>query len=129
MKTYHSDLFAKPFDIVYANFGGKKHYYVCIYTQKLDPNNPLKNDIYALFITTNPKFEYLINHHNDYNVKTEINGKKAYICCDKVTRLKPEHIIQIKSIELTEIEKMQIKEKYDAFIAETKRQILTQGKE
>lgn len=123
MKTYLSNI--KPFDIYYAEkqteFGTKRHYYVCIYTQTLDKNNPLESDIYGLIVTSNPKYEYLIE--DDYNVAIDIHGKKSYVCCDKLVRMRKDEKMQIKKAKLPEYKKKQITHRFNKFIKEVNRQI------
>lgn len=118
----HSNIY--PYDVILANINGQNHYFVCIYTQLIDNANRLTNDIYGLVISTNKKYEHIFeNHYNDYNAKIKINGKDAYVCCDKLTRIstRQERII-LKHISLTENEKEDIKKYLKKFLQEVKRQ-------
>jgi hypothetical protein len=114
----------KPFDVFYkmttTEFGQSKHYYVCIYSQALDENNKLVNDVYGLMVTTNQKYFDL---PNDYNVKTEINGTPCFILCDKLFRFKIEDTMEVKEKKFSRYEMSEITEKLEKFIAEIKRQI------
>ena len=121
-KTSANEL--KPFDIFYksstSEFGINKHYYVCIYTQKLDENNHLINDVYGLMISSNQKFFDL---PNDYNVKIEINGIPCFVLCDKLFRFKVEETMEIKEKKLNKYEILEVSENLNKFIGEVKRQM------
>lgn len=123
MKTLPSKVI-KPFDVFYkmttTEFGPSKHYYVCVYSQAMDENNRLVQDVYGLMITTNQKYFDL---PNDYNVKTEINGMPCFILCDKLFRFKVEDTMEVKEKRFTRYEKSEIEEKLEKFIKEIKRQI------
>lgn len=116
--------FIKQFDVFYklntTEFGQSKHYYVCIYSQSLDENNKLVNDVYGLMVTTNQKYFDL---PNDYNVKTEINGTPCFVLCDKWFRLKIEDTMEVKEKKFSRYEISEITEKLNKFITEMKRQI------
>lgn len=114
-----------PYDIFYKefenkDFGPSKHYYVCIYSQKIDENNRLVSDIYGLMITSNPKYN---NIPNDYNVKIEINGKVVFVLCDKLFRFKVEEKMTLIDRKLNNFEKSEIKEKLKKFLTEIERQV------
>jgi len=116
----------QPFDIFFAEKRGDfenkyKHYYVCIYTQTNDINNPLKNDIYGLIITTNQKYKNIVN---DYNVEIELNGKSCYVCCDKIVRIKLDHNVYPKHKHLKPEKIDQIKFNLSKFMNEIKRQTM-----
>lgn len=128
MKRSHSRGGIKPFDILFADcnstFGGKmKHYYVCIYCQKNDNNTYLANDFYGLLITTNDKYKKI--GYNDYNVEININNRICYVCCDKLIRIQNDYTVCKKTYSLNSQEVAQIKDKFNAFILETKRQMNT----
>jgi hypothetical protein len=116
----------KPFDIFFAqkpsDFGDKrKHYYVCVYSQALDPKNKLWNDVYGLIITTNKKYESI--PENDYNVSIYVNGKKAFVCCDKLIRMKIDDNVEIKKKKLSKIERQRIRNNLNKFLREMAKQI------
>lgn len=117
-------LIIRPFDVFYAikntEFGEKKHYYICIYTQKEDENNKLFNDIYALFVTTNQKYE---NFSNDYNVEIEINDVKSYVNCDKIVRLRIDERMELKQTRLSKEKRKEIQTMFEKFVSEIKRQM------
>lgn len=120
----------KPYDIFFANkpsdFKDRyKHYYVCVYFQGFDPRNKLRNDVYGLIITTNKKYETIL--HNDYNVPIRMNGKQAYVCCDKLVRIKIDENVTIKSKKLSLLERMRIQMKLDKFLGEILRQTDEKG--
>lgn len=95
MSTYHSKKHLrevhrfekadiKPHDIFYAehySHSGSKigHYFYCVYAQDNDNSNELFRDILVLLITT--------KETPGYNVPIEINGRKAFVCCDNPFRL------------------------------------------
>lgn len=111
----------EPFDLVLVNTKKDKHYYVCIYAQTLDGNNRLTSDIYGLVVTTNNKYENL--PYNDYNVPLEINGKKAYVNCDKLVRIKLYDNVQKKDFFIPHDKRKDIRYNLDKFITEVKKQI------
>lgn len=124
MMTSHSDTI-KPFDIFYAElytpYGEKrKHYYVCVYAQPYDFNNPLESDIFGLVITTNQKYKRM--KYNDYNAKVKIGNKLAFVCCDKLVRV-PIKLVQKKNLQLNMSEREEIQEKFTNFNRELLRQL------
>lgn len=124
MMTYHSNTI-KPFDIFYAEiytpYGQKrKHYYVCIYAQPYDFNNPLESDVFGFVITTNQKYKHM--KYNDYNAKVKIGKKDAYVCCDKMVRV-PINSVQKKQTQLTMNEREDIQSKFLNFNRELLRQL------
>lgn len=112
----------RPFDIFFAERNEDKHYYVCVYSQELDGNNTLKNDVYGLIITSNQKYRYM--EKNDYNVEISINGKPSWVCCDKMVRLRINEDVTEKNIKLTRENIIQIKDKMAKFFIEIQRQTL-----
>lgn len=114
-----------PFDIFYAEkeneFKTKRHYYLCIYVQSLDDNNNLRNDVYGLIITSNNKYEFLT--HDDYNVPIELNGKKSYICCDKMVRMVIDNKMYKKNMKIPLYKRKQIIHKMQIFSNEMYRQL------
>lgn len=115
----HSDV-VLPFDIFIGYAHKKQHYFVCVYSQDADGNNPLTNDIFGVIVTTNPKYRKMT--YNDYNVPIIINRKQSYACCDKMYRFKKEDINK-KHYKLDSHTMEQIKEKTTKFFAEVKRQM------
>lgn len=115
----------QPYDVFYKefatqDFGPSRHYYVCIYSQKIDQNNHLVSDIYGLMITSNQKYN---NIPNDYNVKIEINGKEVFVLCDKLFRFKVEENMTLVDRKLSNFEKSEIKDKLKKFLNEIERQV------
>jgi phosphate starvation-inducible protein PhoH len=113
-----------PYDVFFADktcdFSDKnKHYYVCIYTQELDTNNVLFNDVYGLMITTNQKYNKM---QNDYNVEIMVNGRRCYVNCDKMIRLQVDEKVTIKQQRLSQTEIKEIKINLNKFLEEVKRQ-------
>lgn len=112
------DIFYKEFET--KDFGPSKHYYVCIYSQKLDENNRLVSDVYGLMITSNQKYNKI---PNDYNVKIDINGKEVFVLCDKLFRFKVEDKMTLVDKRLSNFEKSEIREKLKKFLNEIERQV------
>lgn len=117
--TRHFNDFIVPFDLFLATNENGRHYYVCVYTQDFDGNNALNYDVYGLIVTSNPKYEKLA--HDDYNAPIKINGKKAYVCCDKWFRFKKRDVKLKYHLDPTTIKK--IKEKTLIFLNEIVGQI------
>lgn len=123
--TYRSKTLIKPFDIFFAEvttpYGKKrKHYYLCIYSQPYDFNNPLQNDVLALVITTNQKYKKI--DYNDYNAPILIGDKTVFVCCDKIIRL-PMKDLELKQQKITKEERSEIQRKFLNFNKELLRQI------
>lgn len=129
--TYHSNIKAGDiFHARYLNYNGaeKRHYFYCIYTQVEDPNNNLYEDIVGLLISTNKKFDKLeAQGFNDYNVPVMINGKKAWVCTDKMYRFMSSDEtceIERKIINLAQKEKEEVLAKFTRFYLEATRQMI-----
>jgi hypothetical protein len=109
-----------PFDLFVGYAYGQRHYYVCIYSQDVDENNPLSNDVFGVLVTTNQKYKKMF--YNDYNVPITINGRQGYACCDKMLRFKKEDIDK-KPYGIPRAVARQIKEKTIDFFTEVMRQM------
>lgn len=111
----------RPHDIFFANHyshNGTKigHYFYCVYSQQTDESNELFRDVLALLITT--------KEVPGYNVEIEINGKKAYVCCDNPIRLMSSgHNAVLKPIRLTEEKQREILNCFNDFKKEATRQM------
>ena len=118
------------FHAQYLNYQGelKHHYFYCVYTQQDDVNNNLASDIVGLLISTNEKFAKLeAQGFNDYNVSVEINGRKAWVCADKMYRFMLTDAtcnIEKKNTRLTQKEKEEVLSRFTRFYLETTRQML-----
>lgn len=118
----------------YLNYQGelKHHYFYCVYTQQDDVNNKLSSDIVGLLISTNEKFAKLeAQGFNDYNVSVEINGRKAWVCADKMYRFMLTDTtcnIEKKKMRLTQKEKEEVLSRFTRFYLETTRQMLEHEK-
>lgn len=115
----------KPFDVFFAlrktDFGEKKHYYVCVYTQSEDGNNKLRDDVYGLIVSTNPKYKNMLE--NDYNVEIEINGVECFVNCDKMVRIRLDENVELKTTRLPSSKKEEIKKMLNKFLKEMERQV------
>jgi hypothetical protein len=118
MMTCHSNLIYRVF---LADYGGKKHYFVCIYTQKADVNNRLVNDIYGVLLTTSNKTKKVYQKHNDYNVSLLYNKRETYARCDILARFDLEKVIFKDKIEKKY--GLEIEEKVRKFIDVIKKQL------
>lgn len=133
MKTYpfNAIIAGNVFHAEYLNYKGslKKHYFYCVYSQVEDKNNSLTEDIVGVMISTNDKFEKLAEQGmNDYNVEVEINGRKAWVCSDKVYRfsLQDDTIKLQKKVSVIIPKNVQddIVSKFSRFYLEATRQML-----
>lgn len=112
------------FLVEYKNYyGHQKHYFYCVYSQEMDINNILTNDVVGLLITTNRKMEKIIKNDNDYNVKIKLYTQNAYVCCDKQMRFNKKEIKDVKGDLLDDREKAEILFYYKRFIKESLRQL------
>lgn len=111
----------KTHDIFYAehyDFNGVKmgHYFYCIYSQDEDQTNNLFRDITGLLITTKQPV--------GYSCEIEINGKKAYVCCDTEVRFMAEvGRVQVKYHKPTSQEKKDVMKCHKKFQKEKIRQM------
>lgn len=118
----------EPFDIFLAKDNGQynksgQHYFICIYSQELDINNNLANDLYGLMITSNSKYaQFFDNNFNDYNVEVRFNGKVSYALCDKILRIPNNQKVIKTEHKLTNGEIYNIKQHLKKFMKEIKRQ-------
>lgn len=115
-----------PYDIVYSDAGVGKHYYLIVYSQRLDSNNELNNNYYGLIITTNDKYKKLLQSGKErYAVPIELSGEQAYICCDKVFMLQPSErtILEEKNFYLSVRKRKEIQKKYRLFLKELNKQV------
>lgn len=114
----------------YLNYQGelKHHYFYCVYTQESDQNNSLSGDAVGLLISTNDKFARLAEQGlNDYNVAVTINGKKAWVCADKMYRFMlsdPTCKAERKKAALGQKEKEEVLSRFTRFFLEATRQML-----
>lgn len=110
-----------PHDIFYAehfDFNGIKvgHYFYCVYSQQSDKNNGLFRDIIGLLITT--------KEVPGYNVKVQINGKDAYVCCDNEIRFMADvGKVKNKHMDLTSKERKSIMACYKKLNKQKHRQL------
>lgn len=115
------------FHAEYTNYYGtnKRHFFYCIYTQEQDIHNTLSEDIIGLLITTNEKFEHIIENKNDYNIKVKLNKRVAYVNADKIFRFNLRDKINTNKYKykLNKKEKALIKKYYKKFIKESLRQL------
>lgn len=111
----------KVHDIFYAehfDYNGVKmgHYFYCIHTQEDDINHDLFRDITGLLITTKPAL--------GYTCEININGKPAYVCCDKEMRFMAEvGKIQVKYQKPTKKEKQNVIKTHQKYQKEKNRQL------
>ena len=111
MQNYHFDkevvkahdiFFAEHYDLNGEKFG---HYFYCIYNQEEDIELGLFRDVVGLLITT--------REAKGYVAKININGKDAYVLCDKEVRfIADRKIIKNKYIKITKEEKKIVLEMY-----------------
>jgi hypothetical protein len=100
------------------NYNGDKvsHYFYCIYSQENDKNNGLFRDIVGLLITTKPPV--------GYNSQVTINGKEAYVCCDKEERFISEtNAVTYKHQTFSKTERKNVIKVYKSFRKEIERQL------
>ncbi len=129
MKTSHSNKEPYRFeketvnthDIFYGehyDYNGVKmgHYFYCIHTQEEDANNSLFRDVTGLLITTKPA--------PGYSCEIEINGRVAYVCCDREIRFMAEvGRVQVKYFKPTEKERREVLKCHKKFQKEKIRQM------
>lgn len=113
------------FHAEYSNYYGKdkKHFFYCVYTQHQDINNTLVEDIIGLLITSNTKYEYIIENKNDYNIRITINGKRSYVNADKIYRFNTNDNISFKKERVSPKQKKKILKFYKRFLKESLRQL------
>jgi hypothetical protein len=107
MMIYHFDKEQiKAHDIFFAehyDMNGEKfnHYFYCIYSQEEDKKLGLFRDIIGLLITTKEPKGYI--------AEVTINGKQAYVICDKEVRFfSDKKFVKNKYITITNKEKRKV---------------------